>query len=152
VTAWAQAAVSTPAKFVLALPAAAGAPPASAPGPGVYQLRVGSGALGAAGAVRSGATPLSVAAYVDPTGGPVLSGAASYTVSGAGFVPGATEVLVGTVVLTETAGAPNAGQVNVTASGTSFSFAPPAGTAGTTLPVRVLVNGIESNPALWVSL
>lgn len=152
VTAWAQAAASTPAKFVLALPAAAGAPPASAPAPGVYQLRVGSGALGAAGAVRSGATPLSVAAYVDPAGGPVLSGAASYTVNGAGFVAGATEVLVGTVALTETGGAPNAGQVNVAASGTSFSFAPPAGTAGTTLPVRVLVNGIESNPALWVSL
>ena len=82
----------------------------------------------------------------------MLSGAASYTVNGAGFVAGATEVLVGTVALTETGGAPNAGQVNVAASGTSFSFAPPAGTAGTTLPVRVLVNGIESNPALWVSL
>jgi Pvc16 N-terminal domain len=152
VTAWALPAASTPAKFVLALPGTEGVPPAAAPAPGVYQLRVGSGALGAAGATRSGATPVSVAAYVNPTGGPVLSGAASYTVNGGGFVPGATEVLVGTVALSETTGTPSPGQVNVAAAGTSFSFAPPAGTAGTILPIRVLVNGVESNPALWVSL
>jgi Pvc16 N-terminal domain len=152
VTTWAQAADSTPAKFALTLPNTTGAPPAAAPAPGVYQVRVGSGQAGSPGAVRTGATPLSVAAYVNPTGGPVLSGAASYTVNGIGFVPGATEVFVGTVALTSTAGAPTAGQVNVAANGTSFQFAPPAATPGTVLPIRVLVNGIESNPALWVKL
>jgi hypothetical protein len=152
VTAWAQPADSTPAKFVLALPSTAGAAPGAAPAPGVYQLKVGSGLLGAAGAIRSGATPLSVAAFVDPTGGPVLSGSARYTVNGVGFVSGATEVIVGSATLSDTSGTPGPGQVNVSSGGTSFAFAPPAGTAGTILPIRVLVNGVESNPALWVRL
>jgi len=152
VTAWAVAAASSPAKFVLVLPPAVGAPPAGAPDPGVYQLRVGSGALGSPGGTRSGSIPVGVAAYVDPSGGPVLSGSAPFTVSGAGLVPGITEVLVGTVALTETAAPPAPGEVSVDPSGTSFSFSPPAGPTGTVAPVRVRVNGIESDPALWVTL
>ena len=70
VTAWAVAADSSAAKFVLTLPSAAGPAPADAPVPGVYQLRVGSGALGTPGATRTGSTPVSVAAYVNPAGGP----------------------------------------------------------------------------------
>ncbi len=152
VTTWAVAAGSSAAKFVLTLPAAVGPAPAGAPGPGVYQLRVGSGAPGSPGATRSGSIPVSVAAYVSPAGGPVLAGSAPFTVSGMGFVPGMTEVLVGTSKLTETAVAPRPGQVSIAPSGTSFSFTPPAGPAGTVLPVRVRVNGIESDPALWVTL
>jgi len=45
-----------------------------------------------------------------------------------------------------------AGQVSVDPSGTSFSFSPPAGPAGTVAPVRVRVNGADSDPALWVTL
>ena len=98
VTAWVKAADSSAAKFVLAVPPAAGTAPAGAPDPGVYQLRVGSGALGSPGATRSGSTPVSVAALGEPAGaagGPVLTGSPPFTVTGAGFVPGATEVLVG---------------------------------------------------------
>ena len=152
VTAWAVAADSSAAKFVLALPPAAGAAPAGAPDPGIYQLRVGSGALGSPGATRTGSIPVSIAAYVDPTGGPVLAGSAPFTVNGAGFVLGKTEVLVGTVALTETGAPPGAGEVSVKPSGTSFSFSPPAGPAGMVVPVRVRVNGIESDPAKWVTL
>jgi hypothetical protein len=152
VTAWAVAADSSAAKFVLALPPAAGAAPADAPEPGIYQLRVGSGALGSPGATRTGSIPVSIAAYVDPTGGPVLAGSAPFTVNGAGFVLGKTEVLVGTVALTETEAPPGAGEVSVKPSGTSFSFSPPAGPAGMVVPVRVRVNGIESDPAKWVTL
>ena len=65
---------------------------------------------------------------------------------------GATEVFIGSDPLAATTAAPTAGQVNVAASGASFQFAPPAGVAGTTLPVRVRVNGIESDPALWVTV
>ena len=101
VTAWAVAADSSAAKFVLDLPQAAGTAPAGTPGPGVYQLRAGSGAPGSPGAARTGSVPVSVAALVDPSGGPVLIGSAPFTVHGAGFIPGATEVLVGTVALTE---------------------------------------------------
>jgi Pvc16 N-terminal domain len=152
VTAWAVTADSSPAKFMLTLPSAVAAPPAGAPAPGVYQLRVGSGAAGGPNATRSGSVPVSVAAYVDPSAGPMLTGSAPFTVTGAGFEPGATEVLVGTVALAPVSGAPSPGEVSVDPSGTSFAFAPPPGTAGTVLPVRVRVNGVESDPALWVTL
>jgi Pvc16 N-terminal domain len=152
VTSWAAAAESSAAKFVLTLPAAAGPAPAGAPTPGVYQLRVGSGTLGSSGATRSGSIPVSIAAYVDPAGGPALSGSAPFTVTGAGFVPGETEVLVGSTALTEVASSPAAGEVSIAAPGTSLTFSPPSGPAGTVLPVRVRVNGVESDPALWVTL
>jgi hypothetical protein len=145
VTTWAVAADSGAAKFVLALPA-------DAPHPGAYQLRVGNGAPGSPGATRSGSVPLSIAAYVEPAGGPVLQGPAPYTVSGTGFVPGSTEVLVGAVVLTPTTASPTPGEVSFSSSGTSFSFSPPAGPTGMVVPVRVLANGVESDPALWVTL
>ena len=152
VTTWVVAADSSAAKFVLTLPATVGTAPADAPVPGVYQLRAGSGALGAPGATRTGSTPVSIAAYVDAAGGPVLAGAPPFTVHGAGFIPGATEVLVGTVALTDSAAAPAPGEVSIDPSGTSFSFSPPAGPAGMLAPVRVRVHGIESDPALWVTL
>jgi len=155
VTAWSVPADSSPAKFVLTPPGAVGTPAAESPDPGVYQLRVGSGTLGSPGSTRSGSISISVAAYVDPAPGPVLSGAAPFAVTGAGFVAGATEVLVGTTPLTGTSGTPTAGEVSVDSSGASFSFAPPPpapGQAGAVLPVRVRVNGIESDPALWVTL
>ena len=153
VTSWALTAQSSAAKFALALPAAGATPPTDppTPDPGVYQLRVGSGTLGAAGATRSGSTPLSIAAYVTPTKEPVLTGNGPFTVTGTGFVTGSTEVLVGTIALTEVAATPTAGQVSVEASGSSLSFAPPAGLGGSVLPLRVRVNGVESDPALWVA-
>jgi hypothetical protein len=152
VTAWAVAAASPTERFVLTLPATVGTAPAEAPAPGVYQLRAGSGALGTPGATRTGSIPVSIAAYVNPAGGPVLAGPPPFTVHGAGLIPGATEVLVGLVMLAETAGAPGPGEVRVDPSGTSFSFSPPAGPAGTLAPVRVRVHAIESDPALWVRL
>lgn len=152
VTGWAVTADSTAARFVLTLPDTAGAAPAGTPPPGVYLLRVGSGAPGSPGATRSAAIPVTVAASTDPSGGPVLAGPAPFTVNGTGFTTGATEVLVGGAQLTEVAAAPAAGQVSVDPSGTSFSFSPPAGPAGTVAPVRVRVNGVDSDPALWVTL
>jgi hypothetical protein len=146
VTAWAVAADSSAAKFVLTLPRTVGAAPGGTPVPGVYRLRVGSGSS------RTGSVPVSIAAFVDPAGGPVLAGPVPFTVHGAGFIPGATEVLVGTAALTSTAAVPAAGEFRVDPSGTSLSFAPPPGPAGTTAPLRVRVNGIESDPALWVRL
>jgi hypothetical protein len=152
ITGWVVASESSATRFVLALPAAVGSPPTGSPVPGVYQLRVGSGALGSSGAIRSGATSLSVAAFVDPAGGPVLGGSAPFTVNGSGFLAGSTEVFLGTTLLTETGTTPGPGQITFGTSGTSFSFSPPPGPAGTVLPVRVRVNGIESDPALWVRM
>lgn len=155
VTAWTSPAASSPAKFVVTLPNTVGTLadlPGDAPPAGEYQLTVGSGALGSPHAVRSNPTTISVAALVNPAGGPVLAGSAPYTANGQGFVAGAMEVLVGTSPLVETAGAPAAGEFAVGASGTSITFAPAAGPAGEVLPLRVIVNGVESDPALWVKL
>jgi hypothetical protein len=152
VTAWVAAADSSASRFVLTLPATVGTAPADAPAPGLYQLRVGSGALGSPGATRSGSVPVSIAAHVDPVAGPVLAGPAPFTVNGAGFAPGTAEVLIGTVALAKVAAPPAPGEVRISPSGTSFSFSPPAGTTGTVVPVRVRIGGIESDPALWVTL
>lgn len=151
VTTWAQLTQSSATRFVLTLPSSAGAAPASTPPPGVYQLRVGSGALGSAGAVRTGATPFNIAAAVTPAATPVLAGAPPYTVAATGLVPAATEALVGTAPLAASGtGTPGPGQVKVSA--TSLTFAPPAVPAGTVAPLRVRVNGIESTPAVWVTV
>jgi hypothetical protein len=73
-------------------------------------------------------------------------------VNGTGFDPGTAEVLIGTVALAKVTASPAPGEVRISPSGTSFSFSPPAGTTGTVVPVRVRVSGIESDPALWVTL
>jgi hypothetical protein len=150
VTAWTVAGQSTAAKFVLALPPTAGTAPAGTPAPGVYQFRAGSGAAGESGAPRTGPVPVSIAAFVDPAGGPLLTGSGPFTVRGSGFIPGATEVLTGATALTSTAAVPAAGEFSVDPSGTSFTFVPPTGPAGITIPLRARVNGVESDPALWV--
>jgi hypothetical protein len=153
ITTWVVTADSSAARFVLAAPASAGTAPAGTPPPGVYQLRVGSGPAKAASATRSNTTAISIAARVNPpAGGPVLSGSPPFTVTGAGFVPGATQVLAGTVTLAATASKPGPGEVSVGPAGTSFTFSPPAGPTGTVVQVRVRVNGVESDPAVWVTL
>ena len=116
---------------------------AGTPEPGIYQLRVGSGALGSPGATRSGVIPLSIAPFVDPSSGPLLGGTAPFTVHGTGFAA-TTEVLVGSVALAATTSPPQPGQVSVDASGTSFAFSPPPGPTGEIVAVRVRVNGIEA--------
>lgn len=151
VTAWAVAAAATPSRVQLQLPGTVGAAPVATPGPGLYQFRVGQGALGASGSYRSNATPVRIAAAVSAAGGPLLSGAGPFTITGEGFESASCEVLVGTVALTAVAGSPAPGQVAVDPSGTSLAFEPPSGAPGTVDPVRVRVAGIESDPALWVT-
>jgi hypothetical protein len=45
-----------------------------------------------------------------------------------------------------------AAQITVGAGGTSLTFPTPAGPPGTVAPICVRVRGIESDPALWVTL
>jgi hypothetical protein len=152
VTAWLATVDASAGRLVLTLPPGGGTAPAGAPAPGLYQLRVGSGASGSPGATRSDPVPVSIAAHVDASAGPVLAGPAPFTVNGAGFVPGATEILVGSVRLAEVQASPGPGEVSINPAGTTFFFTPPAGPAGMVAPVRVRVSGIESDPALWVTL
>ncbi len=152
VSGWLDAAASNASRMVLQLPTAVGAVPAAAPEPGRYQIRVGHGTEGAVGSYRSNALPLAVAPLLDATGGPVLSGATPYSVGGAGLASTTTVVTVGSQLLAPVAGSPSTGQVSIAPAGTSLSFVPPAGPAGTVLELAVQVAGVRADPALWVQL
>jgi hypothetical protein len=151
VTAW-LAAPAQPAPDTLrtvTLPAATGAPPASAPGPGRYSVYL-KGSAGA-GTFTTSAVPLAIAAGVSAAGGPVLS-TAPYIVNGTGFAAGQTEVLLGTIPLQQAAVNPAPGQFTIDATGTALTLVPPAGLNAGTYQIRVRVAGIESDPALWLAV
>jgi len=140
---------------VVQLPAATGVPPAGAPVPGRYTVRLEgtTGGGSSAAAFRTGEVPLSVAASVSPAGGPLLPSAPSYTVSGTGFVPGDMQVLLSTIGLSPAGGAaPGPGEYVVNQAGTALTLEPPAGLAAGTYQIRVRVAGIESDPALWLAV
>jgi len=144
-------------QVVLQLPNTVGSPPDTPPA-GVYQLRVGSDkASGDATTIRSNATPFSIAARVD--GPPLMAtplltpdGSGLFTLSGAGFIVGKTEVILSTIPLTATSGSPNAGEFNVNAGGTSITFKLPNNLAPGQYAVRVQVNQVESAPAWWINV
>ena len=135
----------------ITLPAATGNPPAGAPVPGRYRLQMEVTAAPGAGPFSRAGVPLSIAARVDATGGPVLAPAAQYVITGTGFTAGATQVLLGTVPLQTATGAPGPGQFAIDPAGTSITLVPPAGLTGT-YQIRVRVAGVESDPALWLAL
>jgi len=149
VTAWKtpNPVLQTDSRIGVTLPAAVGVVPANAPPAGIYQLRVGSGA------VRSNSTPFSVAAVVaNITNPPLLVGPGPHTVHVIGLAAGKTEILLDTVSLTESAGAPAAGQFQLDlAAGTVIFLMPDVLPASGRYTLRVRVSGVESQPSLWVA-
>lgn len=140
VTAWVSDATSS--RLILMLPTTGG------PAAGIYQLRVGN-ANGEPLVTRSNATPFSIAAWVEPTGGPILSASGStYTLNGQGFSPGDVEVHIGTLPL-DLGGGSAPGQF-VVSSSTEISFQLPDTLSVGVHSVRVRVNQVESPPAKWV--
>lgn len=140
-------------KLTLRLPATVGVSPANTPMPGVYQLRVGNDQpAGTPTAIRSNATPFSIAARVDTTADPPIFPAAGGTIPGAGFVAGNTEVLLDTIALAPTAGAAGAGQFSVNAAETAINFVPPNNLPSGRYSIRVRVNQVESAPAWWINI
>jgi hypothetical protein len=137
----------TASRMTLQLPLAMGALPANAPPPGVYQLSAGSDAPTK---YRTNATPFSVAAFIDTSSvpqpnPPILAAVAGvFTLNGQGFVTGATEVYLDTILLLP------AGITVVSAA--EVTFTAPAGIAAGTYGVRVRVNNVESPPSWWVVL
>jgi hypothetical protein len=134
ISGWVDAAGSTPTRVVLDVPSDTSPPPGGVPAAGRYSVSVAGARV-----------PLSIAPWVDPGPGPVLTGS-PFTVTGQGFTPGDVEVAVGTTRIP-------AGQVTVDPAGTTiaFPFTAPAGVAaGTVLPISVRVAGVEADPALWV--
>lgn len=146
VTIWkAPASQQTASRVVVRLPATVGAPPANSPGPGVYQLRVGSSvAQGDATTYRSNAAPVLIGAFVTPPPTPWNAAAGVFSFTGLGFEAGATEVLLETVTLRPVAGAPNAGEFQI--SGNTIAFRPPANLPAGTYFVRLRVHAVEGPP------
>ena len=148
----------SPDTIVLVLPgayvvpgAAVPAPPSVTPAPGVYQMMLGD----AGGANAATAVPVAIAARI--AGGAVPQallpdGTGLYTISGEGFTPGATELVLDTVALSlSTTANPAAGTFFVDAAGKTITFrAPP--TPANRYAVRIRVGGVESPPAFWVDL
>jgi Pvc16 N-terminal domain len=134
ISGWVDAAGSTPTRVVLDVPSHTSSPPGAVPAAGRYSVSIAGTRV-----------PLTIAPQVDPAPGPVLTGS-PFTITGQGFAPGGTEVLVGTTRIP-------AGLVTVNPAGTmiTFPFTAPADVApGTVLPISVRVAGIEADPALWV--
>lgn len=127
------------------------APPAgpNAPVPGAYELVL---TRPSQPGWRSNAVPLAVAAWVDPSGGPLLTpdGQGRYAMT-VGNLPAAGAVLrLGAAELTRIAdgAAPQPGQWQCT-GGSQVSFAAPAGTPAGTHQVGLRVNQVESDPTKW---
>ena len=136
----------------------AAALPSNAQNPGVYQLRVGNNVgLGSPGAIRSNATPFSIAAPVNVTiaapNPPLLTpdGSGIYTVKGVQFVtsPNQTQVLLETVPLTATALPLQPGTFNV-GDPQTITFKRPTSLPSGTYAVRIRVNQVESPPGWWI--
>lgn len=147
------ASVQTSARFLLEVPTDEGSPPLGAPPPGVYGVAVGSEAGPDAITYRSNTTPISIAALVSAPGSPALPiltpVAGTYTVTGMGFIAGATQVMLETVPLEGVAGPPGAGEFTVVDIAT-ITFQVPATLPAGMYGIRIRVNQVESPPAVWI--
>ena len=153
VSAWLQQPTQPPSAIdrTVSLPAGGtGTPPT--PAPGRYRLQMEVTAAPGAGSFSTAGVPLSIAAGINPAGGPILAPnpAGQYVITGTGFTAGATQVLLGTVLLQPAGAAPGLGEFSIDPAGTSITFVPPAGLRKGTYQIRVRVAGIESDPALWL--
>lgn len=119
------------------------------PAPGSYLLRVGR--VDGPPEWRSQAVPLSVAPWLDPAGGPLVtpSGGGLYSMT-AKNVPAKASVLLGTTELDRVNTAPGPGQWRM--SGAKMTLKAPPGLPGGQYPIRLRAAGVEADPALWAVL
>jgi hypothetical protein len=119
--------------------------PGACPPPGRYRLALSRPAQPG---WRSNKVPLSIAPWVDPTGGPLLTagGGGAFSLTAAGVPATGAELRLGTVQLRRVGGAPNAGEW--TLAGSTVQFKPPPIPAGT-YAIRLRAADIEADPALW---
>jgi hypothetical protein len=148
--------MQTDSRLSLGVPSTVAALPANARNPGVFQLRVGNAlALSDPAAIRSNATPFSIAAPVNvtiaPPNPPLLTpdGSGTYTVKGQQFVAGQTQVLLDTVALTLAPGALQPGTFKLVDPQT-IEFRRPGTLPSGVYAVRVRVIQIESPPGWWI--
>lgn len=145
----------TASRIVLDMPATLGSLPGNTPAAGVYSIRVGSEAPPDQITNRTNSTPFSIAARVDIPASPsdpvLVPNAGVYTITGLGFIPGSTEVMLDTVPLSTVTSPPENGQFTVVDEQT-ITFQPPAYLRPGLYGVRVRVNEVESPPAVWISV
>jgi Pvc16 N-terminal domain len=148
--------LNTDSRMTLRLPATVAALPVNAKNPGVFQLRVGNNLpLTNPKAIRSNATPFSIAAPINvtiaPPNAPLLSpdGSGTYTVTGQQFVTNQTQVLLDTVPLTLTTGALQQGTFKLVDPQT-ITFQRPTNLPAGVYAVRIRVNQVESPPGWWI--
>jgi hypothetical protein len=148
--------VQTSSRMVLNVPGTVGSLPANAPPPGVYSIRVGSNAPTDLISYRTNATPFNLAARVDAAVSPpdsiVTDVAGTYTITGMGFMPGGTQLLVETIPLSYVAAGPlQPGKFTVSDIAT-ITFQRPLDMPPGLYAIRIRVNGVESPPALWIKV
>ena len=120
-------------------------PPSSPPQPGVYQLQVGQNSE------RSNTTPFSIAAFVNPVGGPIETGNL-IVLQGQGFIIDKTQVLLNKQPLSKTADINiKAGKFRVESSA-RIALKLPNDLPPGLYAIRVQVNQVESAPAKWVEV
>jgi len=135
---------------VLDAPAAVGLP-AGSPPPGAYRLMVGKDAP----AVRSDYIIVAAAPRIDGvTVPPTLppGGGGIYTINGAGFTSGATQVALDGVALSAGPSPPAAGKFFVNAAGTTLTFRRPAGLPNGRYQVILTVGGVRAPPGWWIDV
>ena len=133
----------TASEIVLVPPNGFGVPPVGLPPPGVYRIAVGRDVP----RLRSATVELSLGPRIDGVAAPfnlIPDGGGTYTINGAGFTPGATQVLVDTAAV-------DPSQVTINAGGTSIGLKLPLHLpSGARLAVRVRVANVEAPPAWWI--
>jgi Pvc16 N-terminal domain len=123
------------------------APAGTAVAAGRYELTLARPSLPG---FRSDPVPISVAAWVDPAGGPLLTAAGGvYTLDVRGVPTAGAELRLGPVVLTRIAdgGAPTAGQWQHNAD--AITFVAPTSLSTGQYQVGLRVADVESDPAQW---
>jgi hypothetical protein len=121
-------------------------PPGACPPPGRYGLRVGRPTQPG---WRSATVPVGIGPWIDPTGGPLLNPASGvYTLTTANVPADGVELRLGTVQLTRRpSGTPGPGEWRL--SGTTLTFAAPAGTPAGTYAIGLRAADVEADSALW---
>ncbi|MDD5034281.1 MAG: DUF4255 domain-containing protein [Methylococcaceae bacterium] len=147
----------TDSQMVLDLPNTVNAIPDAthAPLPNIYRLRVGWDLVQDQVFFRSNAVPFSVAAWISAPAYPASPILAphpdgSYTLTGRGFIPGNTEVLLETVALRPAAGATLLKGEFLVQDSNTIIFIPSDAMPKGRFAVRVRVNHVESDPSLWI--
>jgi hypothetical protein len=124
--------------------------PGVCPPPGRYLLRLGRPSDPG---WRSNPVPLSIAPWLDPAPGPLLSadGSGLYTCAAVNVPSSGAEVRLGTALLKRRAsGTPTFGEWRL--AGTTLTFKAPKGLASGEHAVRIRAADVEADPALWAAV